>query len=330
MHTVISPLIEFLTLLLINGGDSSNAFITDQETDFPSGSIPVDIPFFVAPFVLDVDKDGLDDFAGKFGLRIIGPTLQRDALYPGLDDYFRRLGSLFRGEVSLDEEGLLYDDSRDDPYLERFLGRKLEENDHGVLSGILIYRKIEEMFLMRRGKAQVAIESSDTFDAYVKYVLRQDIARASLGMSLHNLKRDPSGAPLFLPLRFTKHPLAYILILSDGLQEYLRWEGTSIVGATKFCCFPSIDLDFNDGRFVLKVEFFLTGETQEEEYLKKQARSIAVITGQNTPDDLTLNTAGSFLLDSLLQQLNRQIDLTDEFRLKLTIRRQGGVLVSTE
>ena len=53
-----SPRITFL----LNGGDSDHAFITEQETSFPTSSVSVDIPTFVAPFILDIDGDGLEDF----------------------------------------------------------------------------------------------------------------------------------------------------------------------------------------------------------------------------------------------------------------------------
>jgi hypothetical protein len=47
---------------LENGGNAEKAFITDQEIKFPSSTASVDIPTFVAPFVLDIDGDGLEDF----------------------------------------------------------------------------------------------------------------------------------------------------------------------------------------------------------------------------------------------------------------------------
>lgn len=53
-----SPSITFL----LNGGNSDKAFITEQETSFPTSSVSVDIPTFVAPFILDIDGDGLEDF----------------------------------------------------------------------------------------------------------------------------------------------------------------------------------------------------------------------------------------------------------------------------
>ncbi|OGO08872.1 MAG: hypothetical protein A2Y61_06180 [Chloroflexi bacterium RBG_13_60_13] len=97
-------------------------------------------------------SDGLNEFARKFSLQIVGPTLHRDGLYPGLDDYFRRLGAIFKGKVTPDEAGLAYDQAHDDPYVERYLRKKFEDNDHGVLSGLLLYRKVEEIFMLLRGR----------------------------------------------------------------------------------------------------------------------------------------------------------------------------------
>ncbi|OGO08871.1 MAG: hypothetical protein A2Y61_06175 [Chloroflexi bacterium RBG_13_60_13] len=144
---------------------------------------------------------------------------------------------------------------------------------------------------------------------------------------MHNLKRDSRGVPLFLPIRFDRHPLSFILILSDGLQEYLRWEGTSIVGATKFCCFPSIKLTQQDENFELEVGFFLTGTPEEEEYLKRQAQAAAAIAGEPGQADLSLNSAASLLLDGLRRELDSQIDLGAAFRLVLTISNPKGLVV---
>lgn len=46
---------------LINGGDSSFAYITDQDTMFPSHDLSVEIPFFASSFMLDVNNDGFED-----------------------------------------------------------------------------------------------------------------------------------------------------------------------------------------------------------------------------------------------------------------------------
>ena len=270
---------------------------------------------------------GLNRFSGVFGLEILGPSMRLDSVYPGVDEYFRRVSAIFAGDVTPLEDKLSYDQSRQDLYLETYLRHKLNTQDHGVLSGLLIYRKIEEIFLLLRGKAKEVFGEPATFDQYARCVLHQDISRASLAMSLHNLKPDAAGAPLFLPIHFRRHPLTFLLILADGLQEYLRWEGTSIVGATKFCCFPSIDVSAEGARVKLAVDFHLTGEQAEKDYLKEQARAAAAFAGSSDKSDLDLAEAASLFLRLLRQQLEAQIDLQDEFQLEMRVTEPTGVLV---
>jgi hypothetical protein len=47
---------------LTNGGSASQAWMTASESGFPSNNIPVQIPYFVSPFMLDINHDGIDDF----------------------------------------------------------------------------------------------------------------------------------------------------------------------------------------------------------------------------------------------------------------------------
>ena len=49
-------------VMLENGGDSANALAINQDTAFPSNSVPVDMPIFPAGFHLDLDNDGKRDF----------------------------------------------------------------------------------------------------------------------------------------------------------------------------------------------------------------------------------------------------------------------------
>ena len=48
-------------IYLNNGGDTINAYMNTQEPKFPINSTPVDIPYFVAPFVADVNNDGIKE-----------------------------------------------------------------------------------------------------------------------------------------------------------------------------------------------------------------------------------------------------------------------------
>lgn len=49
-------------IYLRNGGDTLSAYMDAQETHFPVHSKPVDIPYFVSPFLADVNNDGLKEF----------------------------------------------------------------------------------------------------------------------------------------------------------------------------------------------------------------------------------------------------------------------------
>ncbi len=47
---------------LTNAGSLENAWFNEQEINFPSAGVPVDIVFFPAAFYLDLDNDGIKDF----------------------------------------------------------------------------------------------------------------------------------------------------------------------------------------------------------------------------------------------------------------------------
>lgn len=69
---------------------------------------------------------------------------------------------------------------------------------------------------------------------YSDYVFEQDVARAALAIALHNLK--PNRYPKIFPIKFSKLPLAFLLILFDELQEFYRPESfilTEIIRSRK-------------------------------------------------------------------------------------------------
>ena len=58
--------------LLINGGDNTNAFMIDVDTNFPSNhnnTVPVDLNFFPSSFYLDIDNDGKKDLIASTNAR---------------------------------------------------------------------------------------------------------------------------------------------------------------------------------------------------------------------------------------------------------------------
>lgn len=69
---------------------------------------------------------------------------------------------------------------------------------------------------------------------YNDYVFEQDVTRAALAIALHNLK--PNEYPKIFPVKFSKLPIAFLLILFDELQEFYRPENfilTEIIRSRK-------------------------------------------------------------------------------------------------
>ncbi len=48
-------------VFLENGGSAANADIVSQDPNYPSGDVPYNVNQFPAPFVLDIDRDGVED-----------------------------------------------------------------------------------------------------------------------------------------------------------------------------------------------------------------------------------------------------------------------------
>ena len=62
MELLVGDLAAAQIVYLHNGGTADKAFMTDQLAMFPAGTVPVDLPYFVSPFILDLDHDGREDF----------------------------------------------------------------------------------------------------------------------------------------------------------------------------------------------------------------------------------------------------------------------------
>lgn len=60
-EVLIGDLINPHLFMLVNGEDAENAWITEQDNEFPSSDEPVVISDFVAAYILDLDFDGIDD-----------------------------------------------------------------------------------------------------------------------------------------------------------------------------------------------------------------------------------------------------------------------------
>jgi len=221
-------------------------------------------------------RDGLNEFLKEFGLEVSGPTLL--PYFPSdLENYFELLGCIFDGRMQPVEDWCYKKDCANS-YVQSALRHEFFKQNHGVLSGFLMYKKFQEIFLEGRNKQPLTL---DFFNKYTEYVLKQDIARAALAISLHDLKPNTAtGYPKFLPLDFFDYPLACLLIIVDNLQEYLRWEGTSIRGGTKLLLFPELAVNVKDQKINMEIAFFITDEPDAKNYLISQAESMAKSMGE--------------------------------------------------
>lgn len=275
---------------------------------------------------LDIIRNGLNKFSQQFDLNIVGPYLQQNIMIADIDGYFAILSRIFQGEVNLGNEGVCYKQDEENLYVKNILSREFMKSDHGVLGGFMMYKTIEKTFLLGMS-AKHAFDCMNLFNSYAKYVLSQDIARAALAISLHNLKRiSQNKEALFLPLRFDKYPLAFILILSDGIQEYLRWEGTSIRGGTKISSFPALELEIDSSGFKLEIMYYLSTDPIKEDFFIRQAQVISRMSGESTPQ--TSTDAASVLCSALSKELTKQIILNNTFTLMLTVIQDGQKLLT--
>lgn len=209
-------------------------------------------------------RRALNTFSEKFHLEITGPVVV-PSYSADLDDYLWHLSRLFGGKFESDPASpWLYKKADIKAYIKAHLERLVSQN-HGVLGGFLIYKTIEGIFL--KGKSEKYRLDASSFEAYRELVLQEDIARAALAICLHALKYDKeSGSPDFMPLDFGEYPLAFMLILADSLQEYLRWEGRTIRGDTKLTGFPSLSVNARPSKIVVEVSFSITDEPNEQMY----------------------------------------------------------------
>lgn len=93
-------------VLLENHGTLSNAWMTQQDTTFPGYNVPVNLPYFPAAFLLDVDGDGLKDM-------IAAPNDN----FSGRDTrnvwYYRNTGSASQSSFSFQQDDFLAGDMID-------------------------------------------------------------------------------------------------------------------------------------------------------------------------------------------------------------------------
>lgn len=256
-------------------------------------------------------REALNRFSEKFHLEISGPILV-PSFPTDLDIYLDLLSRIFQGKLMPGKENWRYDKEIPNAYVKGQLERLFIERDHGVLGGFLVYKKTEEIFL--QGKSKYKLDP-DSFQNYKEIVLEEDIARAALAISLHNLKLE---FPSFMPLNFFDYPLCFLLILADSLQEYLRWEGKSIRGNTKLRKFPEINVTLkNKNRFSVECNLFVDEDPNEQEYFCNAVKDM--MQRENTSSiGNTIKDAANDISRLLEDDITKKLLLNDYFTVSLS------------
>ena len=258
-------------------------------------------------------REALNRFSEKLHLEIWGPLLV-PSFSADLDAYFELLSRIFEGKFGPGAEAWRYNKANPNPYVKGYFEGLFRDKDHGVLGGFLMYKKIEEIFLEGRSKYKLDMVS---FRHYRELVLEEDIARAALSISLHNVGYGVSSErPNMLPLNFYDYPLCFILILADSLQEYLRWEGTSIRGGTKLYAFPHLELAVQDNGLKVDCSFSISKDRAEQEYFRREVNNMLSSLKQH-PSGSEIGHAADDLCRILEDDITKKVALNECFTLCL-------------
>lgn len=262
---------------------------------------------------LDNIRCALNEFSQKFHLEISGPSLVH-RFSPDLDTYLSLISQLFEGKFEPEPSAdWLYKKVNQGSYIKGYLERLVGSN-HGVLGGYLAYKMIEEIFL--QGKSQKYKLDAESFQHYKRLVLEEDIARATLAICLHDLKRDEVYAfPKFMPLNFGDYPLTFILIVADSLQEYLRWEGMSIRGDTKLFGFPSLQVTFETGKVDVECSFSVDTDPHQQRYFCEEIKRMTTNRGLAFTG-YTIGNAANEFCKLIAEDIEKKLYLGSDFILR--------------
>jgi hypothetical protein len=144
--------------------------------------------------------------------------------------------------------------------------------------------------------------------------------RAALAISLHALGPDEKGGafPRVFPLDFKSYPLAFILVLSDELQEYLRWEGASVKKHLKFDYHPVLRVEFDEETRSIRMNVAYSFDAEDREAIIERATEIARF--QNMAETVDgIDKAVDLLCNAIKEQLERKLALGGDVQLTLSL-----------
>ncbi|MBI5374213.1 MAG: hypothetical protein HZA77_02190 [Candidatus Schekmanbacteria bacterium] len=236
--------------------------------------------------------NGLNKYLKHFGFKITDYNLKKDtSLELNIQKYFKNIARIFSNGVK-PKDGIYEQDGQLNPYFYKALCEAYEKSDHGVLASISLFKNIEDTFFHRSDRYKLDLNE---FPSYYDFILTQDIARAALDIALHNFKKKDYGQ--FFPFQFTMFPLAFLLVLCDEIQEFMRPEGLSYQTITKFKTWPSVYVDIINTKIDVSIEINIKNNSLTEQeiiivlkqlidYFEKNKRGIPFITTEDDEKDL--------------------------------------------
>lgn len=223
---------------------------------------------------LPIIEKGLQDFADFCKYSITPLYFQLDYTdIIELDNFFKLISGLYGGKLefeTIDNDISVYK-KIEHPYFYKVLISAFRERDHGVISSLILLRVIEDIFLFPSDDSKYPLNPTH-FNKYVKYVYNNDIIRMALIISLHNLNKSKS--PPIPKIKFSEFPLAFILILVDELQEFLRRKLNIREEKIILRKIPDIDINFEDNVLSIIIKYTLDDKEIIEIKNKTQIESL--------------------------------------------------------
>ena len=167
-------------------------------------------------------EDGMNDFADFCKFKISQLKFQLDySDIIELNHYFKLISNLYGGKLEIiefEKDKYTYK-KQENPFLYKTLLYAFRERNHGVIGSIILFRLIEDMFLIPRRGAKYSL-NAEQYNKYIKYYFKDDIVRMALIIALHHLKKGK--IPSIPKIRFSEFPLIFVLIIADEFQEFIR------------------------------------------------------------------------------------------------------------
>jgi hypothetical protein len=267
-------------------------------------------------------QTGLNRYFQYFGRDLAEQTTHLEPFVTSqLQYYFGLMARMFGARILLDPNhpGQYLMSGPIHPYVYKALADALggNEPDHGVVSGLCLFRSVERAFMSERNDNYNL--NLDQFSEYNRLVVEQDVTRAALAIALHNMK--PDRYPKLFPIAFADFPLTYLLLMADELQEFYRLEGVRPLGVIPLPDLPLVESGYDpvDDRLNIEVTYTYKQPTPDVwAAIKLNAEQFAK--GKNDPPYKSHRDLVARLWERATDTLRSKLVFGDDTSLRLRVR----------